>query len=212
MLVVSDEKPLEEGANICYGSNIAEADLADLQFITGNPANWNNTWVTYDGDAVGYADGKFFAETPDAEKHIHCLCGAEVNKGETCALCGSVATEWTKTATMPTVAGNYYLTENGTPVTGWQELEDGCFIFDEQGVLWMDMAQKTSYEPGLVHIDGWLYYVQEDGHFLKDGKVGQLTFGSNYRYTTGDVDLDGYVAELLDGFIEANPKKDRFWL
>ena len=109
-------------------------------------------------------------------------------------------------------ADNYYLAENGTPVTGWQELDGGCYIFDEQGVLWMDMAQKTAYEPGLVHIDGWLYYVQEDGHFLKDGKVGQLTFGSNYRYTTGDVELDGYVAERLASFIEANPKKDRFEL
>ena len=111
-LVVSAEVPLETGANICYGSNPVEADLTELKNITGTPnaSTWDSTWVTYDGKKVSYADGKFFTDTSAPQSHIHCLCGAEVNEGVTCELCGSVAVEWTQTDTMPSVAGNYYLT------------------------------------------------------------------------------------------------------
>lgn len=108
--------------------------------------------------------------------------------------------------------GRYYLGQDGIPLTGWQELEDGCFRFDENGIMNLDLAQPAPYKPGFVNIDGWLYYVQQDGYFLKDGDVGELHFGTNYRYTTGDVALDGYVAELIKGFQENNPDEDRLGL
>ena len=106
----------------------------------------------------------------------------------------------------------YYLAETGIPVTGWQELDGNSYIFEDSGILRLDFTKPAPYETGFVHIDGWLYYVKEDGYFLRDGKVGELNFGANHRYTTGDVDLDGYVAQLLDGFIKANPGKDRYGL
>lgn len=108
--------------------------------------------------------------------------------------------------------GTYYLGQTGTPVTGWQELDGGHYRFDENGLMDLDLAQPAPYEPGFVNIDGWLYYVQDNGYFLKEGNVGELNFGSNYRYTSGDETLDAYVADLLKGFIEANPDKDRFGL
>ena len=108
--------------------------------------------------------------------------------------------------------GKYYLGEDGIPKTGWVEADGNWYRLDESGIVQLDMAEPAPYKPGFVNIDGWLFYVQENGHFLKDGDVGELHFGSNYRYTSGDEVLDGYVAKLIDGFIKENPKKDRFAL
>ena len=108
--------------------------------------------------------------------------------------------------------GKYYLGEDGIPKTGWVEADGNWYRLDESGIVQLDMAEPAPYKPGFVNIDGWLFYVQENGHFLKDGDVGELHFGSNYRYTSGDEVLDGYVAKLIDGFIKENPKKDRLGL
>ena len=108
--------------------------------------------------------------------------------------------------------GKYYIGIDGIPMTGWVEADGNWYRLDESGIVQLDMAEPAPYKPGFVNIDGWLFYVQENGHFLKDGDVGELHFGSNYRYTSGDEVLDGYVAKLIDGFIKENPKKDRFAL
>lgn len=108
--------------------------------------------------------------------------------------------------------GKYYLNENGNPHTGWLELEEDTYYLDESGVMEIDFAQPAPFKPGFAHFKGYLYYVQEDGYFLKNGNVGLLQFGANGRYTSGDEALDDYVAKILDGIIEANPDKDRFGL
>ena len=108
--------------------------------------------------------------------------------------------------------GKYYLSKNGIPQTGWLEVDGNTYYLDENGLMEIDFSQKAPFKPGFAHFKGYLYYVQEDGYFLKNGKVGELQFGANGRYTSGDEVLDGYVAELLDGFIEANPAKDRYGL
>jgi len=120
---------------------------------------------------------------------------------------GTLHTGWLEQA-----EGKYYLNENGNPHTGWLELEGNTYYLDETGVVEIDFAQPAPFEPGLAHFKGYMYFVQDNGYFLKDGNVGELHFGSNGRYTSGDEALDGYVAELLDGFIEANPDKDRYGL
>lgn len=81
---------------------------------------------------------------------------------------------------------------------------------DETGNSWADLELPTAYEPGFVNIDGWLYYVKEDGYFLKDDKVGALYFGEDGRYTSGDAQLDQMVTERLAKFFEENPEKTRF--
>lgn len=81
---------------------------------------------------------------------------------------------------------------------------------DATGGTWSEVELPAPYEPGFVNIDGWLYYVKEDGYFLKDDKVGDLYFGADGRYTTGDAELDGMIAERLAKFFEENPDKTRF--
>lgn len=82
----------------------------------------------------------------------------------------------------------------------------------EQGMTWSQMELPTGYEPGFVNIDGWLYYVKEDGYLLKDETVGTLQFGPDGRYTSSDEELDQKVAELLRGMIEENPNASRLEL
>ena len=128
-LTISTDKPLTNGANIQYGVHNAETDTTNLKAITGAPEDWKNTWVSYDGQKVGYKDGKFFVDNgpaddeEPAEKHIHCLCGLEKTEGATCASCGSEVVEWTKTATMPAASGYYYL--SGPVSAAAQFLDNG---------------------------------------------------------------------------------------
>ena len=111
-LVISEEKPLEDGANVIFTTNPAESDLTNLKSITGSPANWSNQWVKLGEDKVGYKDGKFLIDNSVPVEHIHCLCGAETTLDATCADCGSKAVKWTGTDKLPTKdePGYYFLT------------------------------------------------------------------------------------------------------
>ncbi len=75
----------------------------------------------------------------------------------------------------------------------------------ETGAAWADTVLPTRYAPGFVNINGWLYYVQEDGYFLRDGSMGKLKFGADGRYTSGDLELDALVADIWDRLIRENP-------
>ena len=79
----------------------------------------------------------------------------------------------------------------------------------DSAVTWADVELPVAYAPGFVNIDGWLYYVQDNHYFLKNGDVGTLHFDENGRYTCGDAALDTIVADLLKGFIDANPDMER---
>ena len=78
---------------------------------------------------------------------------------------------------------------------------------EEAGINWTDVDLPTDLEPGFVNLDGYLYYITEDRLFLKDGRVGDLYFGEDGRYTTGDKELDDIVAGILKQLIEENPDK-----
>ncbi len=75
------------------------------------------------------------------------------------------------------------------------------------GKSWEEVDLPTDLAPGFHNVEGWLYYVTEDRFFLKDGKVGDLYFGTDGRYTCGDSELDALVAEILKKMIAENPDK-----
>ena len=77
------------------------------------------------------------------------------------------------------------------------------------GVTWESLKLTTGLKPGFFNLDGWLYYAQESGYILADGKVGTLKFGPDGRYTCGDAELDATVAEVLDQIIDQNPGLER---
>jgi len=82
----------------------------------------------------------------------------------------------------------------------------------QEGVSWESMDVATKAEPGFMNMDGYLYYVQEDRRFLKDGKVGALRFGPDGRYTSGDAELDDMVAKVLAPIVAENPGATRLEL
>lgn len=112
------------------------------------------------------------------------------------------------------------LDTSGFPTDITAERADAVYLLEasvphapsDGGILWSEMELPTTHEPGFLHMDGWLYYVQEDGYLLRDGNVGELTFGPDGRYTCGDPVLDQTVAMLLGEFIRQNPEATRFEL
>ena len=65
----------------------------------------------------------------------------------------------------------------------------------DSGVTW---AEGGRANPGFLNLDGYLYSVGSDGYFLCDGMVGTLYFDRTGRFTTGDAQLDKYVADTVE--------------
>ena len=84
-----------------------------------------------------------------------------------------------------------------------------AYTDDPNGKAWKEMDLPTSYAPGFVNIEGYLYFVEEDGTFLRDADKGRLHFGESGRFTFGDEELDTQVAAYLKEIIEANPNATR---
>ena len=80
------------------------------------------------------------------------------------------------------------------------------------GKLWTEVDIPTGLNAGFTNIDGYLYYVKDNGCLLKNEKKGLLQFGADGRYTTGDKELDATVAEVLNEIITANPDASRIEL
>lgn len=52
-----------------------------------------------------------------------------------------------------------------------------------------------------VWFGGYLYRIGDDGYFLTDTECDGLHFDKNGRYTSGNAELDGYVAQTLTEFM-----------
>ena len=62
---------------------------------------------------------------------------------------------------------------------------------------------------GFLHLEGYLYNVGDDGYFVKDETIGTLYFGTDGRYTSGNIDLDNYVAEILADNLTAGMTREQ---
>lgn len=84
---------------------------------------------------------------------------------------------------------------------------------DLDGFSWQDALLHLTWEPGFVHIDGWLYYAEETGKLVCNTQVNGLWFGEDGRYSSGDEELDVLVAGLLEEIITQNPDQEPIdWL
>lgn len=98
--------------------------------------------------------------------------------------------------------------------TGASDLLEACVAHTpaEQAGTWAEVELPSAHAPGFMHIDGRLYYVKEDHYLLRDGYIGTLYFGTDGAFTSGNEELDGIVAGLLDEMIAQNPGADRLAL
>jgi len=79
----------------------------------------------------------------------------------------------------------------------------------EGAKTWAEHELRAVYDEGFVLIDGWLYYADSRGYFVYDTIIGNLTFGYDGHYTSGDAVLDGYVSAVLRDLAFAHPGADR---
>lgn len=115
---------------------------------------------------------------------------------------------------------------NGSPVTGWQNIDGNRYYFDESGHMqtgWQDIDQERYYfaadgtmTSGWLVQDGKQYYLREDGALATDwlelnGKLYYL--GTDGSVRSGIVNIDG-IRYLLDeqgfvnfGWTELNGKR-----
>ena len=54
---------------------------------------------------------------------------------------------------------------------------------------------------GFIWLNGYLYLPDENGYFVTDETVDSLYFDPNGRYTSGNEELDGYVADTIREFM-----------
>lgn len=98
--------------------------------------------------------------------------------------------------------------------TGMDDLADileACVphVRDGGGVAWEEIPAVMEWTPGFFNLGGYLYYADETGHIVRDAQVGALSFGPDGRYTSGDAELDGLVAERLFAIIREDLYADR---
>lgn len=80
---------------------------------------------------------------------------------------------------------------------------------DASGGPWAEAVLELCWEPGFFFLDGRLCYADGSGHMIRNAQVGDLEFGDDGRYTSGDPELDELVTELLVRFMEENPQAER---
>lgn len=83
--------------------------------------------------------------------------------------------------------------------TGLECYKAVCVI-GEPCYVWAKAGERL--EPGFLNVDGWLYYVEEGGFFIRNGSVGTLHFGEDGRFSSGNEELDTIVAGKLDQLIK----------
>ena len=73
-------------------------------------------------------------------------------------------------------------------------------VIGEPSYVWAKAGERL--EPGFLNVDGWLYYVDDGGFFVRNSSVGSLSFGEDGRFSSGNEELDTIVAGKLDQLIK----------
>ena len=79
-------------------------------------------------------------------------------------------------------------------------------IAGEQSIVWAKAGEKL--DPGYRNVNGWLYFVDEDGYFVRNEKIGTLEFGEDGRFTSGNEELDEFVAGKIKELTNKNMARE----
>lgn len=71
---------------------------------------------------------------------------------------------------------------------------------DENGETWVwgYVIPKASREPGFHRINGKLYYIDENGHYVHNAKISMMLFDKNGVYTSGNEELDNKINQIVN--------------
>ena len=79
-------------------------------------------------------------------------------------------------------------------------------IAGQQSLVWVKAGEKL--DSGYRNVEGWLYFVDEDGYFVRNAKIGNLEFGEDGRFTSGNEELDGFVAGKINDLTNKNMARE----
>lgn len=93
----------------------------------------------------------------------------------------------------------YYFARNGAGATVYGEglriLGGKLYLLSSDGSV--ITGPKSGYDTRVYDYKGHMYYIQNDCSLLRNGYFGQLYFGSNGAYTSGDSVLDTWVNNFI---------------
>ena len=152
-----------------------------LMILTSENADGAGAVLTDVSDGGALSAAKYVKITPP---HTHCVCGGTTDVGDhTTHAEDTVWQPWTATDSLPTKAGNYYLTNNVT-------LKSSQFI---RADVKLCLCGKTiTFESGRLYAWAWSFA-------LSDCKGGGAIYGFDYSV----VDVDG-VFNMYGGSIVNN--------
>lgn len=152
-----------------------------LMILTSENADGAGAVLTDVSDGGALSAAKYVKITPP---HTHCVCGGTTDVGDhTTHAEDTVWQPWTATDSLPTKAGNYYLTNNVT-------LKSSQFI---RADVKLCLCGKTiTFESGRLYAWAWSFT-------LSDCKGGGAIYGFDYSV----VDVDG-VFNMYGGSIVNN--------
>jgi len=83
--------------------------------------------------------------------------------------------------------GEYMPVDVSMDTFGWQYIADAVTV-----------GTVERLESGAYRANGALYGVDENGKLFRDMDYGVWTFGPDGKYTTGDAELDDFIAQVLE--------------
>lgn len=94
----------------------------------------------------------------------------------------------------------------------YPDLRPGSYAYDEltaaaSAPLWTAESLREKTLDDYLWFNGYLYRLAEDGYFVMDETVDSLYFGPDGQYTSGNAELDAYVADTLTDYMtEEQPR------
>ena len=163
----------------CYTAAAALAELGYMK-LDENSRFYPDTAITLDDLAALL--GHIFS--PGAVKTVLEDCTEPLSRAKAAEvlsrLLGLTAQDVSETPYFPDVS----------PKRDWYE---AVSLAGGAGSAWSGETKE-----GFVNLDGYLYAFDTDGYFVSDAMVGTLYFDTDCRYTSGDAQLDTFVAEIVD--------------
>ena len=183
-----------------------------LKDVTTRARCWSAaTALVTDGYMALNEDGKFFPDVAITREDLTALLGRVFSPGAvTAALEGrnepftraDAADVLCKLLGLTAPEEEPYFPDVAPEVEYYTAVE----IAGAAGELdWIDGERAL---PGFINLEGYLYSVREDGYFLTDDMVGTLYFDVTGRYTSGNAQLDAFVAEIVDAQTHAGMARE----
>lgn len=183
-----------------------------LKDVTTHARCWESaTALVTEGYMTLDPDGKFFPDVPITRADLTALLSRLFSPGAVAAALGDAGEPMTRAEAARALDTLLGITAAEEPpyypdVAPDAEYYDAVELAGKAGEI--EWIQGEKAEPGFRNLEGYLYYVRPDGYFLTDEMVGTLYFDVTGRFTSGNLSLDAYVAEIVEAQTNAGMSRE----